>query len=157
MLAQELAQELSVQELAQDPTEEMAEELTQKLGAGDFVLELGERHLTLDVIDRDARKKVGGCRLSLVLERDNAVMTAEEKLVALRRDNALCEIKPSGAHEQLTLELTQDPVVQEELAVREIPGGGLYPMPALDLTALAGAPSCLRATWWWPLTQDHWG
>ncbi|KAE9219324.1 hypothetical protein PF005_g7904 [Phytophthora fragariae] len=124
-----------VQELAQDPTEEMAEELTQKLGAGDFVLELGERHLTLDVIDRDARKK----------------------LVALRRDNALCEIKPSGAHEQLTLELTQDPVVQEELAVREIPGGGLYPMPALDLTALAGAPSCLRATWWWPLTQDHWG
>ncbi|KAE8892243.1 hypothetical protein PF007_g30542 [Phytophthora fragariae] len=126
-----------VQELAQDPTEEMAEELTQKLGAEDFVLELGERHLTLDVIDRDARKK----------------------LVALRRDNALFEITPSGAHEQLTLELTQDPVVQEELAVREIPGGGLLPTPALhvDLTALAGAPSCLRATWWWPLTQDNWG
>ncbi|KAE9330065.1 hypothetical protein PF001_g582 [Phytophthora fragariae] len=58
------------------------------------------RHLTLDVIDRDARKKVGECRLSLELERDNAVMTAEEKLVALRRDNALCEIKPTGAHEQ---------------------------------------------------------
>ncbi|KAF4042983.1 hypothetical protein GN244_ATG04725 [Phytophthora infestans] len=52
-------------------------------------------HLTLDVIDRDSRRKFGECWLPLDLHRDNQVMTAEEKLVVLRRNNALCEIKPS--------------------------------------------------------------
>ncbi|KAG6947909.1 hypothetical protein JG687_00015796 [Phytophthora cactorum] len=56
-------------------------------------------HLTLDVIDRDSRRKFGECRLPLDLQRDNQVMTIEEKLVALRRDNVLCEIKPSEGQE----------------------------------------------------------
>ncbi|KAE8882572.1 hypothetical protein PF005_g24918 [Phytophthora fragariae] len=66
MLAQELAQEPVVQEMAQEPTEEMAQELaqgpteemakelTQKLGAGDFVLELGEK-LTLELMQERGR------------------------------------------------------------------------------------------------------
>ncbi|KAG7387074.1 Lysophospholipid acyltransferase 1 [Phytophthora pseudosyringae] len=53
-------------------------------------------HLTLDVIDRQSRRKVGQCWLPLDVHKDNEVMTAEEKLVALRRDDVLCEIKPSG-------------------------------------------------------------
>ncbi|KAG7398706.1 Lysophospholipid acyltransferase 1 [Phytophthora boehmeriae] len=51
------------------------------------------KQLSLDVIDRSSRKKYGQCSLSLEVAKDNAVMTAEEKLVMLRRDNALCEIQ----------------------------------------------------------------
>ncbi|ETP05580.1 hypothetical protein F441_17863 [Phytophthora nicotianae CJ01A1] len=56
-------------------------------------------HLTLDVIDRDTRKQFGECKLPLDLYRDNQVMTMKEKLVALKRDNVLCEIKPSEGQE----------------------------------------------------------
>ncbi|KAG6586506.1 C2 domain [Phytophthora cinnamomi] len=61
------------------------------------------RQLALDVIDRDSRKQVGQCTLSLELQRDNAVVTAEEKLAALSRDNALCEIRPSEGEQDEVL------------------------------------------------------
>ncbi|KAL3667216.1 hypothetical protein V7S43_007451 [Phytophthora oleae] len=56
-------------------------------------------NLTLEVIDRDSRKKYGECLLPLNLQKDNQVMTAEEKLVALRRENVLCEVKFCGEDE----------------------------------------------------------
>ncbi|GMF41996.1 unnamed protein product [Phytophthora fragariaefolia] len=46
------------------------------------------------VIDRATRAKVGEARLSLELQSRNAELSPREKLVALRRDNALCEIAP---------------------------------------------------------------
>ncbi|KAE9213976.1 hypothetical protein PF002_g17805 [Phytophthora fragariae] len=55
MLPQELAQEPVLQELAQEPTEEIAQELTQKLGAEDFALELGEK-LTLELMLEQGRR-----------------------------------------------------------------------------------------------------
>ncbi|KAL4177143.1 hypothetical protein KRP22_002079 [Phytophthora ramorum] len=58
------------------------------------------KDLTLDVIDRGSKKKFGECKLKLDVESDNSVLTAEEKLVALRREDALCEIKPSGAGQE---------------------------------------------------------
>ncbi|GMF65143.1 unnamed protein product [Phytophthora lilii] len=59
------------------------------------------RTLTMDVIDRDSRKKVGECSLALDVQRNNAVMTPEEKIVALRRENVLCEIIGDGEDEVL--------------------------------------------------------
>ncbi|KAG1696180.1 hypothetical protein DVH05_018713 [Phytophthora capsici] len=56
-------------------------------------------NLTLEVIDRDSRKKYGECLLPLNLQKENEVMTAEEKLVALRRENVLSEVKLCGEDE----------------------------------------------------------
>jgi hypothetical protein len=56
--------------------------------------------LTLEVIDRDTRKKVGECSLRMDLQASNSVMTAQEKLVALRRQDELCEIKPMAQDAQ---------------------------------------------------------
>ncbi|KAE9012397.1 hypothetical protein PR003_g14698 [Phytophthora rubi] len=55
--------------------------------------------------------------------------------------------------EKLKMEMTHEPAVQEELAVQELSGRDLVPMPALDLTALAGAPSCCARLGG---TQDYW-
>ncbi|CEG38142.1 C2 domain [Plasmopara halstedii] len=56
-------------------------------------------HLTLDVFDKDSRRKLGECLLPLDLAKGNNVITAEEKLVALRRNNVLCEIKARDGEE----------------------------------------------------------
>ncbi|KAE9238898.1 hypothetical protein PF004_g8210 [Phytophthora fragariae] len=49
--------------------------------------------------------------------------------------------------EKLKMEMTHEPAVQE------LSGRDLVPMPALDLTALAGAPSCCARLGG---TQDYW-
>ncbi|RLN59775.1 hypothetical protein BBJ28_00003688 [Nothophytophthora sp. Chile5] len=59
--------------------------------------------LWMDVIDRATRRKFGHCRLSLAVGNDSSgTATAEQKIAALRRDNALCEIRASGPGEDAT-------------------------------------------------------
>ncbi|RLN06823.1 hypothetical protein BBJ28_00008689, partial [Nothophytophthora sp. Chile5] len=61
------------------------------------------KELWMDVIDRATRRKFGQCCLSLAVGNDSSrAATAEQKIAALRRDNALCEIRACEPGEDAT-------------------------------------------------------
>lgn len=61
----------------------------------------------MDVVDRETRRKVGVCALSLQVPAGMAAgVRAEDRLATLQRENALCEIHaldPAEAHVVLGL------------------------------------------------------